>query len=108
MARIDLIFYDDGTGNAAYGRTIEEDQQEERANGSDSIIVAHVTFGESDEDFRGAAVDVIYAAHTIECAGCAGELGCTVFERFISEIFKAGLEYGRASALESTTPSKED
>ncbi|MEK7584431.1 MAG: hypothetical protein AAB490_04240 [Patescibacteria group bacterium] len=108
MARIDLMFCDDGTGNVAYGRTIEEDQQEDRANSGDSTIVAHVTFEENDEDFRGAVVDVIYATHTIECAGCAGELGCTVFERFISEIFKAGLEYGRASALQSTTPSKEE
>lgn|SRR3990167_9299353 len=98
MARIDIMFYNDGTGNQAFGSTLEEDRREEEVAGGDGNIVAHLTFEESDKDFRGAVVQTIYATHVIECAGCAGEAGCTVFERFISEIFKAGIEYGRKSA----------
>jgi hypothetical protein len=96
MARIDLMFYSDGTGNVAFGKTAEEDQYEENDAGSDSTIVAHVTFEESDEDFREAVVSSLLALHTIECAGCAGDTGQTVFEKLVTEIFKAGVAFGKS------------
>ena len=99
MARIDLMFYSNGMGNVALGSNLEEDLREDKAAGGDDDIIAHVSFEESDEDFRSAVVDSLWATHVIECAGSAGEAGYTVFEKFVSEIFKAGMEYGRKSPL---------
>ena len=98
MERFDFMFFSNGKCFEAHGDTLEQDRKEEtEAGGDGEDIVAHVALTEENYE-DDAGLEALVAIHRLALS----HNGDSPLEQLLPEIFRAGMEYGRATANKKT------
>lgn len=98
MDRLDLMFYaDDFQCAISTGKSVREDQEQEKMDGGEGIIVSHVTF-ESENVSDETALDVIMGSHYLQEDALPPANGSSTLENLLTAVFAAGVKYARGES----------